>query len=116
MPKNVIGSAPFPPVVLIDTGEPITCQKLLSIINKRADGVTLCVRYESGAEKRGGYFFHVHRSSTNNDLWSLLTFEKKHIADVPSAFLCRLINHCTGQMFNEECFSFCTNVINLRSD
>lgn len=116
MPRNIIGLAPFSPIVLIDIGEPITYQELLSILNKRADGVTLCVRYESGVEKRGGYFFHVRRLSTNNDLWSLLTFEKEHIADVPSAFLCRLINHCTGQIFDEECFSFCINVINLRSD
>ena len=115
MAENEIGPAPFPPVRLIDQDAPVTAAQLDEILQHAGAGVSLCVRYGKGHSNRGGYFFHA-RPSDDHRGWTLLDFERHAIAIVEADFLRRFINHCTGREFDNECFEFARNVVNLRSD
>jgi hypothetical protein len=115
MAKNEIGPAPFSPVYVIDQDAPLTAVQLARILNERPAGISFCVRYEAGPEGRGGYFFHVQRTGQEHE-WTLFDFEKHPIAEMGEDFLCRFVNHCSGRIFDEDCFDFARNKINLRSD
>ena len=52
------GDAPFPPVVLFDENREFSLEDLRRITAERPRGVSICIRYPEGPEKRGEYLFH----------------------------------------------------------
>lgn len=116
MAKNTIGPAPFPPVVTIDKDAPLTAADLNTAIHQRNGGVSLCVRYATGHEKRGGYFFHVRPLANELELFSLFDFEKRHLVDLEFEEVLRFINHLTGRVFDQATFDLCATELNFLTD
>lgn len=116
MPKKPIGSPPFPPVFCFDEDREFTAADLVRILRQRPDGVSLCIRHPTGARERGGYFFHICRTSDGSQKYLLYDFERTPIWTFCSEDLVALINHCTGRKFDEEIFILCQTRLNFRSD
>jgi hypothetical protein len=116
MARNTIGPAPFPPVVTIDKDAPLTVADLKTAFDQRDGGVSICVRYASGHEKRGGYFFHIQPLANGQELYSLFDFEKRHLVDLEFDALLRFINHLTGRVFDQATFDLCATELNFLTD
>lgn len=116
MAKNTIGPAPFPPVVTIDKDAPLAAADLRTVMHQRDEGVSVCVRYAAGHEKRGGYFFHIRPLEVGQDRFSLFDFEKRHLVDLGFDQLLRFINHSTGRVFDQATFDLCATELNFLTD
>ncbi len=116
MAKNTIGPAPFPPVVTIDKDASLTATDLRTVMHQRDGGVSVCVRYAAGHEKRGGYFFHIRPPAIGQDRFSLFDFEKRHLVDLEFDQLLRFINHSTGRIFDQATFDLCATELNFLTD
>jgi hypothetical protein len=110
--KNVIGSSPFV-VQTIDTDEPLVESQIKKALGTKR-GVSLCVRAAKGPHKRGGYFFHIRRS-TNNSV-TILDFENRDVVELTFEELARFVNHASGREFDDDMFQLCQSVINYRQD
>lgn len=116
MPKKDLGDPPFPPVVRVDTAEPLTLGQLSRILRGRSGGVTICVRSETGHEDRGGYFFHLKPADKSLSDCEIYNFEKILVATLPADKTAAFVNHCAGLAFDEWSFQFCQSVVNFRLD
>lgn len=116
MAHNVIGGVPFPPLVLFDDDRLFTTDDLRRIVELRREGVSVCVRYPKGPEKRGGYFFHFRSLPDGGNSLMLFDFEKRELETFSTEQLVRFINHCTGRKFDEESFILCQTVLNFLKD
>ena len=98
MPRNLIGDAPFPPILLFDENREFTLDDLRRITRERPRGVSICIRYPEGPEKRGGYFFHFAPDPAGRaNGFEVYDFEKRPVKTFSAASLVAFINHCTGQ-------------------
>jgi hypothetical protein len=116
MPRNLIGDPPFGPVLLFDEGRDFTLDDLRRIKRKRPRGVSLCIRYHGGPEKRGGYFFHFASRPKQDDEFEVYDFEKRPVTTFTGAGLVAFINHCTGRKFDEASFILCQTELNFLKD
>ncbi len=112
MAKNVIGSSPFV-VQTIDTDGPLVESQITKALGTKR-GMSLCVRTATGPHKRGGYFFHIRRSTSN--CVTVLDFENTEVVELTFAELVRFVNHASGREFDEDMFQLCQTVINYRQD
>lgn len=115
MPKNVIGDPPFPPVEVIDKNDLFTRADLDSILSKRPNGATICLRYEDGPHERGGYFFHFSPSKDVGK-FTIYDFEKRPVKDFSPEALVAFINHCSGRQFDNPSFILCQTELNFLKD
>jgi len=116
MPKKAFGDAPFPPLVRIDTSEPVSLKQLSEILSSRPDGVTICVRSAVGHENRGGFFFHLKVPGGISNDCEIYNFEKIRVAVMSLDKTVAFVNHCAGLAFDDWAFHFCQSVINFRLD
>ncbi len=116
MPKKVFDTLPFPPLVKLDTDDPIRQDTLVDILHQRLTGVSICVRSANGHQNRGGYFFHIRPTDDTLNECEILNFEKIFVARLPLANITTFINHCAGLAFDEDSFQLCQSVINFRLD
>lgn len=116
MARNLIGNVPFPPVLLFDENRALTEIDLERIIAERRDGVSICIRYPEGPEKRGGYFFHFEPCPQVLGEFIVYDFEKRPTTTFSGEALVRFINHCTGRAFDEYSFNLCQTVLNFLKD
>ena len=115
MPRNVIGNAPFPPVLLFDENRDFTVDDLSRIARNRPQGASICIRYPEGPPNRGGYFFHFAPGATPDEL-NVYNFEKRLVATFRAGALVAFINHCTGRKFDEASFTLCQTELNFLKD
>lgn len=116
MPKKKFDALPFPPLIKLDTSEPIKPDALTDLLKHHLGGASICVRSATGHQNRGGYFFHVRPHDESLVQWDIFNFEKIYVADLPLDKLTAFINHCAGLAFDEEAFQLCQAVINFRLD
>ena len=116
MAKNLIGAAPFPPVLLFDENRIFTLDDLHRIARERPQGASICIRYPEGPEKRGGYFFHFAPSPRHTTHFDVYDFQKRIVKTFPEGFLVAFINHCTGRKFDEPSFILCQTELNFLKD
>ena len=116
MRRNLIGEAPFPPVLLFDENRDFTLDDLLRVTTERPRGASLCIRYPEGPAKRGGYFFHFAPSPVRADEFAVYDFEKRLVNTFSAASLVAFINHCTGRKFDERSFILCQTELNFLKD
>ncbi len=105
---------PFPPLVLIESDEPLTWDALLARVRSRIDkGVSICLLTKSGDPNRGGYFFHLRR---NGGSVFFSTFDRPDVCQLDAGQdVCLLINHAAGRCYDERMWRL-SQRINLRSD
>jgi hypothetical protein len=111
MPRNVIGSSPFP-LETLELDRPITLEDIRNKLGKRM-GVSLCVRSLKGHENRGGYFFHIEKDKAN---YRILNFKKDVIGILSPEQLVRFVNHVSGRQFDEEMLLYCQAEVNFKQD
>ncbi len=116
MPKNELDGLPFPPLVKVESSEPIKSDVLAEIIDQRPSGVSICVRSTEGHEERGGYFFHVRLKDATSNSYDIFNFEKISVLNLSLPHLTNFINHCAGLAFDEDSFQLCQTVVNFRLD
>lgn len=118
MPKNPLGSLPFPPLKVLDQDVPVKEDQVQAFIRERGEtnGVSMLLRSENGHPNRGGYFFHFVKSSDLEKSYDLHDFQKRKVASMDEEDLVLLINHCSGRQFSEDSYHICQNQINLRDD
>lgn len=116
MPKKKLGRIPFPPLIKLDTNDPIKPETIIEILSSRLQGASICVRSTEGHSDRGGYFFHICPKNPAIGEYDLFNFESIYVATLPLSKLTALINHCAGLAFDEEAFQFCQTVVNFRLD
>lgn len=116
MARNEIGGLPFPPLIRIDTGDPITPEALHEVLRARLEGASFCVRSSEGHPNRGGYFFHVRPHEGKPDEYDIFSFEKVYALSLPMPKLAAFVNHCAGLAFDEDMFQLCQTVVNFRLD
>lgn len=116
MARNLIGNVPFPPVLLFDEDRDFSLSDLHQIMAERADGVSICIRYPIGPEKRGGYFFHIAPSQDMADQFVIYDFEGRPVTTLVSQALIAFMNHCTGRCFDEASFILCQTELNFLKD
>lgn len=115
MPRNVLGSLPFPPLVRLDTDEPIG-QEALAQLLRRSGGVSICVRSVEGHPQRGGYFFHILPGDETLEACEVFNFEQISVLSLSLERLTAFVNHCAGLAFDEQSFQLCQTVVNFRLD
>ena len=116
MPRNLIGDAPFPPVLLFDENREFTAIDLQYFAEERPGGVSICIRYPDGPEKRGGYFFHFSPCQGRAGEFNIYDFEKRLVKVFATDSLVAFINHCTGRKFDEASFILCQMELNFLQD
>jgi len=116
MPQNLIGNLPFPPLCLFDEDRAVAFTDISKMMRGRPEGISVCVRYPGGPEKRGGYFFHFEPLSGQEGRFMLYDFEKRPVHAFSAELLVRFINHCTGRTFDQETFNLCQTVLNFLKD
>lgn len=116
MPRNIIGDAPFPPVVVFDHNRDVSIEDLRNIISQRQSGVSVCVRYPYGPETRGGYFFHFSPHGGGTEEFQVMDFEARPVKVLNAESLVAFINHCTGRSFHEPSFILCQTELNFLND
>lgn len=116
MAHNMIGNPPFPPLICFDEKRDFSLDDLQRISGQRMGGVSLCIRYPEGAEKRGGYFFHFERHANEAGAFVVYDFERRPVASFSAQSLVRFINHCTGRRFDEPSFVLCQTELNFLKD
>lgn len=116
MPKKEFGEAPFPPVVRVDTSEPLTIEQVSELLSERLNGVTICVRSAEGHENRGGYFFHLKPIDETLDQCEIYNFEKIPVSILTLDKITDFINHCVGLSFDEWAYQFSHTTVNFRLD
>jgi hypothetical protein len=110
---RTFGSVPFPPLRVVDQEQPIEVAWLLLKLKEWGGAASILIRSEQGAERRGGYFFHVSQES---DGIQFADFEGETVVQLPLADAVRLINHASGRAFDEEMLLLCQRTVNLRQD
>lgn len=105
---------PFPPLVEIQSDVPITWEDLEECVGDRLEeGVSICLLYSDGPEKRGGYFFHFQSVDQG---YSFSTFQRSNVISFENGERCaEFINHVSGREYSEEMWSR-SRAVNLRSD
>jgi hypothetical protein len=119
MAKKDIRNIPFPPLVTINTNEPLTVDKVIIILKSHLDGVSICIRSAEGHPDRGGYFFHIRakdKTITPLTQCEIYNFEKISVSKLKLSELTDFINHCSGLQFSKTAFHLCQSVINFRLD
>jgi hypothetical protein len=114
MARNFIGKPPFPPIRLFDEDRPFSTEDLALITNEHPQGVSICIRYPMGPNKRGGYFFHFQQTGSGEV--TLFDFEKKKVKVFTADELVRFMNHCTGRAFDARSFNLCQSELNFLQD
>jgi hypothetical protein len=112
--KKKFGSAPFT-VLSLDKSGLISSADIQRILDSNDGAATICVREDAGAEKRGGYFFHL-KYHTEEGRVEIFTFERHPVVKLTLSDTVRFINHAAGRKFDEELLSLCQNEINFRAD
>jgi hypothetical protein len=115
MPTYLPG-LPFPPLALIDTDSPIELPTITELLDQRHQGVSLCVRSATGAQYRGGYFFHFRPIDSTMANFEVFNFEKISVVTLPVTGLLAFINHCSGLAFDQASFDLCQTTVNFRLD
>lgn len=113
MPRNTIGSTPFP-LRLVDKDGDITAEDIQTSFGK-SSAVTICIRSATGPAKRGGYFFHIEHVD-GIDEYRLYDFEQNIVATRTLDQLVRFVMHCCGRRFDEESHILCHSSVNLKQD
>lgn len=103
-------------LVVRDKDGPLKGSELKKILRENPDGLSLCLRYESGPKNRGGYFFHIKPYTKNNYLYSIFDFKKGCLTKLKLEALVSFINHCTGRCFHQGSFDLCASELNFISD
>lgn len=116
MPKNELGGLPFPPLIKLDTSEPIASDTLTELLRPRLKGASICVRSADGHADRGGYFFHIRPKDDTLAECDIFNFEKIYVLSLPLVKVTAFVNHCAGLVFDEEAFQLCQTVVNFRLD
>ena len=116
MAKNLIGNAPFPPVLLFDENRDFALGDLQRIMAERTEGASICIRYPEGPAKRGGYFFHIAPDEQRAGNVIVYDFEKRPVATFSAEAVIAFINHCTGRRFDEPSFILCQTELNFLKD
>ena len=116
MSKNVLGSLPFPPLVKLETDEPIKPKALEELLRRRLEGVSICVRSVEGHPQRGGYFFHIRPRDETLEACEVFNFERILVLSLSLEKISAFVNHCAGLAFDEESFQLCQTVVNFRLD
>ena len=113
MAIKTFGPVPFPPLRVEDIDSPIDSLWLNGKLKEWDAKASLLLRTEKGAEKRGGFFFHL---AEGDNVISFHDFEGKIIIGLDMAKAVRLMNHVSGRRFDEEMLTLCQRQINLRQD
>ena len=113
MPRNFIGNRPFSNLVKIDQDDAVNLRQIANAIDAGGGETSILIRSAFGHKNRGGYFFHLKRSSEKIKLYD---FEKNIISVLSGEEALLLINHCCGRKFDEASFDICQQVLNFRSD
>ncbi len=108
---------PFPPLVKVSAGEPLTTTEVESLLMRRPKGISMCVRSATGHADRGGYFFHIRPYEQNGPVeYEIFDFHGKSVLKLGLEHLTQFINHCTGLAFDPKMLMLCQTVVNLRLD
>lgn len=102
------------PIVLIDTDEPITAERLKDTLVR--PGITLLIRSKTGDPKRGGYYFQIECSNGDYVLHPLDQKGPSDVYVVSFDLLLKLINHMSGRRFDKEAMLYVRHVIDMRAD
>ena len=105
---------PFPPLKILSRGGLITWPWLKPVIGERLDeGISLCVTSGSGETNRGGYFFHLRKTTIG---FEFATFDRERVLTLGTGAECvALMNHVSGRRYNENMWRLC-QAVNLRTD
>jgi len=105
---------PFPPLVMVEGDQPLRWADLEPLIQQRLQiGVSLCILRRAGDAKRGGYFFHIKKTTEG---YTFCTFDRAAVcafADGEKAVA--FINHVSGREYSDDMWRIAQHV-NLRSD
>jgi len=112
MPNFSLSHQPRYPLIKIDTNTPITTGQISTLLNEN-EGITLCVRQETGHPNRGGHFFCIHLESGKV---ILETIEQEYVDSFTIEDIVRFINHASGLQFDRNMQSYCQNSLNFRAD
>jgi len=86
---------------------------LREIRTRAREGVSICVRMNTGVDDRGGYFFHIRQVE---DAFDLINFERHTLHQFESVeALTAFVNHATGLQYNEQAWQL-ARALNLRTD
>lgn len=113
MPNFDMIKQPRFPLITVDTNTPINQEQFSNLFNTN-DGITLCIRSETGHDNRGGYFFCIQKINDNS--FSLETMEQVIIRDFSREDMIKFINHTSGLCFDETILQYCQNEVNFRAD
>lgn len=105
---------PYPPLVLIQSDEPLTWDELLPRIGQHLDaGVSICLQAETGHDNRGGYFFHVKRTTQG---YMFRTFDRQKVLALrKEEEVVAFINHVSGRKYDQQMWMQ-SQLVNLRTD
>lgn len=115
MPRNIIGQVPFPPLIVVNTDNPLKLEEIDAMLVERPTGVSICIRSQDGHPNRGGYFFHFSKDFELGEI-TLFDFEGRSLHTFIPASFSNFVNHCTGNVFDDEAFRLCQAKINFRQD
>jgi len=116
MPKKDLGKPPFPPLLIVDTSEPLTTDAISGLLTRRLNGASICVRQAEGDPKRGGYFFHLVPRNAAVEECEVYNFEGTLVATLSVDQVVKFMNHCSGLQFDDWAFSFSNSVVNFKLD
>jgi hypothetical protein len=105
---------PYPPLILIESDEPLTWQVLITSIGGRIDdGVSICLQASTGNRNRGGFFFHLKRTQQGV---TFRTFNRDAVLTlVTEDEVIDFVNHVSGRLYNRHMWEQ-AQLVNLRSD
>ena len=105
---------PYPPLVLVESDNPIEWDFLIRQINDRlSSGVSICLITTSGNPDRGGYFFHFKKF---NETIVLSTFDRHEALSFDNTNdFTEFINHASGREYSSKMWKL-SQFINLRTD
>lgn len=111
MPRHRIGNSPFP-LKRLDKDELVTLRDLEQTLAPQGMA-TISLRSSLGPPDRGGYFFNLRKEG---DLFHIFDFEGNEVGTLTSVQIVRFVNHVSGRLFDQEMFTYCQAVVNLRQD
>ena len=104
---------PYPPLVIVACNGPLSDRRLGVLVADRPKGLSICLQTEDGHPQRGGFFFHIAKS-TNGFVFR--TFDREDVARFDSLAHCvRFINHVSGREYDEAMWRL-SQKVNLRTD
>ncbi len=112
--KFLGGEVPFPPLQVIDIEQSLSLEVFNRFITHidTAKKRSILIRKKGKTNNRGGYFFHIGKSS--DEVYEIYDFEGNLL--VKTSKLLDLINHISGCIYSDEIYKICQEDINLRND